>query len=127
MRKDREKEGKKVIEQRKQGKSSLSSGFTSSNVPGSVLGLGFPSSSKEKVTLATHQASSIWSSFNIEHIIDLENVFFLFRYDSENNVIKMLSGDKDVAFSNNVNSLTSFIEKISVSNVSEHADSTYGP
>ncbi|WOL01590.1 hypothetical protein Cni_G10307 [Canna indica] len=42
--------------------------------------------------LIRNWAFSVWFEFNIEHIIDLENDFFLFRFDYEDNAIKVFSG-----------------------------------
>ncbi|WOL11168.1 hypothetical protein Cni_G19929 [Canna indica] len=36
-------------------------------------------------------AFSVWSMFNIQNVIDLENGFFLFRFSSEKDAIKVLS------------------------------------
>ncbi|WOL05375.1 hypothetical protein Cni_G14103 [Canna indica] len=38
-----------------------------------------------------NRAFSLWSSFNLANVIDLENDFFLFRFDFENNTVKVLS------------------------------------
>ncbi|WOK94119.1 hypothetical protein Cni_G02821 [Canna indica] len=37
-------------------------------------------------------AFNIWSDFNLVNVIDLENSFFLFRFDSEENAVKVLEG-----------------------------------
>ncbi|WOK98947.1 hypothetical protein Cni_G07659 [Canna indica] len=36
-------------------------------------------------------AMSIWSSFNITNVIDLENRFFLFRFSSKEDVVRVLT------------------------------------